>query len=325
LTAAAFLSAANSPDSATDEQASVQVPGEASIKTIVIVGATGFLGSALARRFCGLGYRVAAMGRGDGRSPRLEGIRDQIEWFTIDRDGVDAPFTRLGQVDAVLFAAANFGREGEGLDHVFEVNTALPLRVLNASILGGCPLFVNADTALHNIINAYSLSKHHFAEWGRFLSQRHQLRFLDVRLEHIYGPGDDERKFPAFVIRTLLRNEPTLPLTPGEQRRDFVFIDDVADAYQVLVQSSGTLALGYHEFSVGSGHSATIREFVSIAKEMTASQTRLEFGALGYRPHEVMQSEAELAAMQALGWTARTSLEEGLRSTIDMEKQRCAY
>jgi len=246
-----------------------------------------------------------------------------MEWFEIDRDGVDAPFVRLDHVDAVLFTAANYGRNGESPERVLGVNTVLALRVLDACIRGGCPLFVHADTALRNIRSAYALSKRQFAEWGRLLAEQHSLRFLDMRLEHLYGPGDDEGKFPAFVIGTMLRNEPELSLTPGEQRRDFVFIDDVVDAYQVLVDAATGMEPGYGEFPVGSGRSVSIRDFVTLVKDLTGSRTALRFGALEYRPHEVMDSEAELGAMTALGWTARTCLEDGLRRTIDIERRRC--
>ncbi len=294
-----------------------------SIKTILIAGATGFLGSTVARRSLARGHRVLALVR-DPLSPgRLADVKDAVEWFGWT-DGIDAAFAAPRTPDAVVYAAASFARGVEPPSSVCEANTLLPLRVLERSLHASVPLFLNADTALHNVLNPYSLSKHQFAEWGRLLAADRGLRFVNVRLEHLYGPGDDESKFPAFVVASLLRNEPELRLTQGEQQRDFVFIDDVGDAYDVLLDADARLASGYHEISVGSGRPVRVRDFVETVRDMTGSTTVLRFGALPYRPHEVMRSAAELDAIHALGWTPRTSLDDGLKATIAAERERCA-
>ena len=240
-------------------------------RRVLVVGATGFLGSALVRRFVARGERVAALGRGDGSSPRLSDVRARLSWFQIERDGLAAALA--DGADVVIYTAANFGRSGERHEEVLQVNTALPLRVLSEAVAAGCPLFVYADTALRNVANAYSLSKRQFAEWGELFAAEARVRFLDLRLEHMYGPGDDESKFPAFVIGTLLRNEPEIRLTLGEQRRDFVFIDDVVSACEALVDNTERLPTGYGEYSIGSGRSVRIREFVELVQSLTGSES----------------------------------------------------
>jgi len=120
------------------------------------------------------------------------------------------------------------------------------------------------------------------------------------------------------VIRACLRNDPELQLTSGEQRRDFVYIDDVVQAYDVLANRWPELQAPA-SIDVGSGEAPPVREFVERVHRLTASSTRLAFGALTYRPEESMLYRADVDALQRLGWRPRHSLEEGLRRTIALE------
>ena len=60
--------------------------------------------------------------------------------------------------------------------------------------------------------------------------------FINMRLEHFYGPGDADSKFTAHVMNSCLRNVPELKLTLGEQRRDFFYIEDVVSAYLIILE-----------------------------------------------------------------------------------------
>jgi nucleoside-diphosphate-sugar epimerase len=169
-------------------------------------------------------------------------------------------------------------------------------------------------------VSLYSLSKHQFAEWGRTLAHQSSgnLRFVNVQLQHMYGPGDDASKFTTHVLQTCKRNAPELDLTSGEQRRDFIYIEDVVSAYCVLAEQRGQLET-VCDIEVGSGIAPTVREFVEIAHRLTSSRTQLNFGCLPYRPNEAMLCQASIGKMQALGWEPRFDLHAGLKKTIELE------
>jgi len=153
------------------------------------------------------------------------------------------------------------------------------------------------------------------------LSANSQIRFVNIRLEHMYGPGDDASKFTSWIIEQCLANVPEIKLTPGEQRRDFIYIDDVVAGYSTLLAQAGLLANGYQEVGLGSGHAGTVREFVETVHRLSKSKAELGFGALPYREHELMQSQADTRSLQAMGWRCRTALEAGIKNTIEERKQ----
>ena len=103
--------------------------------------------------------------------------------------------------------------------------------------------------------------------------------------------------------------------------RDFVYIDDVIFAYLVLLQKIDSFLDLFIEFDVGSGNPVSIREMVETVHRMTKSRSRLAFGALPYRKNEVMFSNAEVEPLVNLGWSCKTSLEQGLRLTVDSVKK----
>jgi len=291
---------------------------------ILVTGATGFLGSHLARRLVADGASVIALKRPTSDLRHLADLRDRVVLH--DWDGADpgAVFRDHPDITAVVHAATCYGRAGESVQAVFEANTRFPLQLLEAAAGHGVPLFVNTDTALPGHVNAYALSKRQFAAWGRHFAEGRALRFVNVRLQHIFGPGDEPPKFAAHVIRSCVANVPELPLTPGEQQRDFIYIDDAVAAYALLVAAAGGQDAWFQEYDLGMGKAIAIREFVEQVKRAAGATTRLRFGALPYRPNEAMTCQADLGAMRRLGWDWQTSLEAGIRKTIETERAACA-
>jgi CDP-paratose synthetase len=183
------------------------------------------------------------------------------------------------------------------------------------------PYFFNTGTVLDKSVNPYALSKKHFSEWGQLQAIKGEIRFIDIHLEQMYGPKDNISKFPTYVINNLKKNVPELNLTLGEQKRDFIFIDDVISAYLVLLKKSGEFS-HYQSFDLGSGQLVTIRHFVETVKQLTDSKTKLNFGAIPYRSHEVMESQSNIKPLLKLGWYPKVSLAEGInlcleRSSLD--------
>jgi nucleoside-diphosphate-sugar epimerase len=180
--------------------------------------------------------------------------------------------------------------------------------------------FINTGTVLDADVSFYALTKQQFSHCGRFLAAQCpcQLRFINVLLQHMYGSGDSQTKFTTRVLRACYRNEFSLELTSGEQKRDFIYIDDVVSAYSTLIEQRAKFS-NIEDIEVGSGTASTIREFVDIVHNATASRTLLRFGALPYRRNEPMFLQADISKIKALGWHPEFDLELGVRRTLELE------
>lgn len=283
---------------------------------VVLTGATGYLGSCLARALIGAGHALLVVKRRSSDTRRLNGLG----YRAVDvEDGLDGDVLgQLGQPTAVIHAATCYGRGGEDEARIFAANLEFPKQVLVAARAAGARLFINSDTSLAADLNAYAASK---AEFRRCLERQAEaggVPAVNLRLEHFFGPGDDDSKFVSYLIRSCLNNVPSLDLTAGTQRRDFIHVDDTVSAYLTVLGRAPSQ--GCVNLDVGSGQAVTVRALVEQIHALSESETQLNFGARPMRANEAMLCEADTRPLQALGWRCRYTLEQGLKRTIEQEK-----
>lgn len=106
-----------------------------------------------------------------------------------------------------------------------------------------------------------------------------------VRPSNLFGPLQPKDKFIPYVISQLQKNLP-LNVTPCEQRRDFIYVDDFVWAIEQLLQNS-TNAVG-KIINIGSGESISLKEIIEICREEIHSTAAVNYGALPYRENESM-------------------------------------
>ncbi len=285
---------------------------------IFLTGPGGFLGSALAHHWAKRGHELALLARPTSRLERLAGLPPAVRVLRASSLEEVAAAMRASAPDAIVHTACSYGRSGETPLEViganFVLGTALMQVVLeDAARKTGPVSFLNTGTVLAPDVSLYALSKTQFSDWGAALATQspRQLRFIDLRLQQMYGPGDDRSKFTTHVIEACRRNEPRLALTPGEQRRDFIHIDDVVQAYDCILKQCGAFAAS-DAIDVGSGEAVTMRSFIELAKQVTGASTTLDFGAVPYRPNEAMLCVADTSRLRELGWRPGVSLADGL-------------
>jgi nucleoside-diphosphate-sugar epimerase len=141
----------------------------------------------------------------------------------------------------------------------------------------------------------------------------HGLPVVTVRPFQVYGPGQIPHTLIPAAIRAALDGE-DLTMTPGEQRRDFIYVEDVVEGMLAAAQAPG---IEGQSLDLGTGQAHTVRQVVERVWAMTGAQGHILPGALPYRPGEVMRLTADAERTAHLtGWRARVGLEEGLRRTI---------
>jgi nucleoside-diphosphate-sugar epimerase len=286
---------------------------------VFITGATGFLGSKLLPKLIEAGFETTLLKRRKSSLQRIVPWVGQVELFDLEDVDLERLFSRK-RYDLVIHCATNYGRRESSNIDLITANLLLPLRLLELSSRLDASAFINTDTILDKRVSSYSLSKKQFKEW--LMSGRPGQCCVNMMVEHFYGAGDDPTKFMSHVIGELLRPVARIPLTSGVQKRDFVYVDDVVDAFmQVIVHCLSHRSAGYHEYQIAAGKPVPIREAVELAKRLTGNAvTMLDFGALPMREGEVMNVDVDLRALHALGWQPKFSLEAGLVRMIDEER-----
>ncbi|GAB4300379.1 MAG: NAD-dependent epimerase/dehydratase [Oscillatoriaceae cyanobacterium] len=288
-------------------------------QTVLVTGATGFLGSHLVRRLLQEGYRVVILKRSFSNTWRIDEILQKLICYDIDKCDLAQPFLDVGKIDAVVHTATTYGKNNEKPSAIIESNVLLPLQILELAINFQSSFFINTDTYFNKTLNSYEylsyycLSKRQIGEW--FHAIKGKIKFCNIILEHIFGPQDAENKFTTYAINQCLADAEYLDLTPGNQMRDFIYVDDVTAAY-VSILKTGSDEI-YQEYQVGSGNPLSIREFMEKIKHFSGSKTELRFGAIPYRNQEIMSSYANLDALTQLGWAPQYSIDHALQKTIN--------
>ena len=276
---------------------------------ILITGATGYLGSNLLEELTSPENDISLI--------CLPGTASNIDhkMFNVFYTD-DAEFEghiRGFAPEVIIHLAGVYDRSGQDLSNVIDGNLLFPLRILNIVSSIGIKKWINTNTALPTNLNAYTLSKHQFANWGKEYSKRFGFDFIDIRLEHFYGYQDGENKFISFVLNKLIHNQ-TLELTKCVQKRDFIHVKDVCRGFKILLEAE---IPGYTEIDLGSGEEAALQVIIEYLKELTNSKSEILYGAVPYRENEPMSSVADLTIMNSLGFTPMYDWRTGMKNLVE--------
>ncbi len=289
--------------------------------TILISGSTGFLGSYLLKSLIKQGFEVIALKRSTSNTYRIAKYLDKCTVYDIDTMALKTIFKNHA-IDIVINTVTNYGRKDNSISSIADTNLMFGLQLLEESVNANIKAFINTDTLLERNINAYALSKSQLVDWMKFLSTKNT-KMINIKIEHMYGSLDDDNKFIYWLINQLKTGVEKIDLTSGMQKRDFIYIDDIVNAYETILTSISSLQ-DYEEFELGSGSSIEVRIFIEkIYQELSIKHqitTKLNFGAIEYRAQENMNMQADIAKLQALGWKAKVSIEDGIKKILQEEK-----
>ena len=295
-------------------------------KTILLTGGTGFLGSHLLGEILRTGeYRVIVLKRKTSSMAKILKVcpdaREKALFFELDGEDSIARLFGEHKIDIIIHTATEYGRGGMMPSAVLGSNLIFPLTLIEQGLRQGLELFINTDSYFnkpnqsYTTLLDYSLSKKSLNLWLEYLSAR--CKVVNLRLEHLYGDYDSPGKFCESVIRSVaIRKEKSVSLTSGEQKRDFVFVDDVCGAYMAVLRNYGGYYFSYLTCDVGTGTAVPLRDFVSYVKECSGSPTELRFGDIPYRDDEMMISVADTQFLRNWGFEAKTSYRQGIEKII---------
>lgn len=289
---------------------------------ILLTGATGFLGSRILAALLKNGNEVVIVKRSFSDTQKISEYLDHEKLHIFDIDVADPRnIFEKHAVKTIVHAATEYGRGETPVFKILEANLILPIRLAELGINYGVKCFINTDSFFNkgnssysNLLN-YSLSKKSLLVWLNQISKK--LKIINVVLEHIYGPYDDGSKFVESVIQKIaIQKSHKISLTHGHQKRDFVYIDDVVDAYMKLITYADKHDFTFKTFEVGTGQSFQIRDFVELVKNISISPTELCFGDIEYRSDEIMDSKADISQLSELNWAPTTTPKHGIEKIL---------
>lgn len=291
-------------------------------KTILLTGATGFLGSYLLDALIRDNYSVIILKRSFSDIWRISHLLSYVKVYDIDKISIEKPF-KENEINIIVHAATNYGRKGEKVSDIVETNLLFSLRLLEIAAIFNTNTFINTDTLLYKYLTNYTLSKKQFVEWLKIFSDK--IRIVNLRIEHMYGPKDDEAKFLPWLLKELLSEKTEIKLTKGEQKRDFIYISDVVSAYMQVIRNIEQLN-GFNELDIGTGRFITIKDFVLKMQDKLeevfkkAIKTHLNFGAVPYRKGDLEQIDEDTSRLLEIGWKPAFDIDQGLLKTIQWYK-----
>jgi len=285
------------------------------MKTILITGINGYLGSQLAKRYA-REYTIVGLEYDTINLFRLK--EENFEVFA-SKDGIPEDLFDKYKIDGIIHTATFYGRNNESSVQMTYANMYLPQLLLENAIKNGCFFFINTDTVLDRFTSSYALTKKQFNDWLQFYANQKKIKVVNLQLEHFYGPGTSNTNFITLMVQKMLRNESPIPLTKAEQNRDFLFVDDLLRVYDLMLQNQGDFKY-FEEFNVGAGKNENLKEVLEFIKANTQSNSILDYGAIPYRTNELMESNNDISRLKKLGWDAKTNIQEGLLRVIKFEQ-----
>ena len=298
---------------------------------MLVTGAAGFLGSHLVPRLTAAGAGVCALDRPNARGwSRIESVADCLRDDVSELAMPKHDDALRGVTTIIHLAAAGVVGELPDPREVVSGNIDGTMAVLMAArrlgarvvYCGSCFEYGSGERWTEDALPApsteYGAAKS--AGWllAQAFSRRTGIEVVSLRPFTMYGPMEPPGRLVPSVVRRALAGQ-AIDLTPGDQARDFIYVEDVADAF--VAAAARDAAVG-GTFNVCTGTAVTVRHLVETVLRSSGSTSEARFGALAYRPTEYkMLSGDPSRAERVLGWRARVSLEEGLARTIAWFKQ----
>jgi nucleoside-diphosphate-sugar epimerase len=291
----------------------------------LVTGALGWIGAHLVRRLTADGHRVFALVRPGGDPWRLAGLEPKPTLIECDL----ADHARVRQFVAELrpelcFHLAWYAVPGDYLHSLANLSVlADSLNLARIAKESGCRHFLGVGTCLEydtslgtlsetsptrpqSVYAAANLALHLVLDQFR----GEGMGVTWARLFYLYGPMEDARRLVASVVRALLAGEP-VAISPGQQVRDFLHVEDVAAALAILGERhlDGV-------FNIGSGQPITVADIATTLGRLCERESLVQLGARPYASGEPMYVCADVAKLASTGWRPTYDLETGLSDTI---------
>lgn len=288
---------------------------------VLVTGAQGFIGSHLVRRLAVLGADIHGVSRSPHACPTGLGTSWQADLSDAD---ATQDLVRAIEPDLVFHLAGEVSgsRDLAAVRPMLHGNLQSTVNLLTAVTETGRPRVVLAGSMeephpgeVRSVASSpYALTKWAAAAYARMFYDLWFLPTVVLRVAMVYGPGQpDDRKLVPYVIKSLLSGR-VPEVTSGTREIDWVYIDDVVDAF---VAAACVPSVEGRSLDIGSGEPVDIRHTVEMLRQVIGTNLQPRFGALEDRMLESARIADLADATALLGWRASFDLRTGFTRTVD--------
>jgi dolichol-phosphate mannosyltransferase len=298
------------------------------MKRALVTGGSGFIGAGLVRRLIADGHQCHLLVRRGYDPWRIADIRPDLHLHEVDLTdarALDATVARI-RPDWVFNLAVHGAYSWQtDVEQIVRTNVLGTTELLGACLRAGFEAFVNSGSSSEygpkdhapseseplEPNSHYAVTKAYGTHLCRFTARDRNVHIVTLRLYSVFGPLEEPRRLMPTLIEHGLRG--TLPpLVAPDVARDYVYLDDVIDAY-LRAAARPTEELGA-VYNVGTGVQTSIREAVEVARRVLGVTAEPQWGSMPNRGWDTNVWVADASRIrQALEWRPRYTFEEGFR------------
>ncbi len=288
---------------------------------ILFTGATGFIGTNLTQSLSKK-HELFALVRKSATIVNIENFTTILKYES--NTDLQKIFEQY-HFDGVVHLASLYLRHHhiEDIDLLIDSNVAFGTKILEACKQNGVKWFLNTGTfwqhynnEKYNPVNLYAATKEAFEKMAKYYTETSNLIFVTLKLNDTFGPNDTREKIFNLWDKIAKTGE-TLDMSDGEQIMDICYIDDVVNAYDILINhlsSNDAYKLKNKTFAVKSKERVSLKELAKIYEECTGKKLKINWGAKAYSKREVMIPWEN--GEKVPGWEPKFSLKDAICETV---------
>lgn len=283
---------------------------------ILITGATGFIGQHLLKSLS-CEHEIHLLVR---PSTNWEG-NDNLGRFVFN-DNIDElrEYIVENRIEGIIHLASLFiaQHQSDQCKDLILSNVYLGTALLEAAKKTNVQWFLNTgtfwqnyhpDSTEYNPVNLYAATKQAFIDIAKYYTETSDIKFVTLKICDTYGPKDPRRKLMA-LFKQYAQSGEQLKMSPGEQRINLLYIDDVVQGFITLMNLLHNKAELLDEYALSAAATYSLKELAQIFEQVSKKKLNIVWGGLPYREREVMTPWQQGVIVP--GWKPETDIFQGI-------------
>ena len=295
---------------------------------LLITGSTGFVGRHLIPVLINNGFKVLEITRSKNKSIKLFGSttsKIEVNDFKFEQKIIDFNPEIIIHLASCLTSSDEF----EDVRKLIDTNITFFSKILNVTKKIKLKLFINTGTFAEYSSGdnqdyypayLYSATKTASRSFLHYYSTTYNFKEFTVVPYTIYGGDDSQKKIIDYLLDSKDSNK-GIDLSPGNQKLDFIHIDDIVDLYIHLIKNQKTIPNRQNIFA-GTGVGTTLKDLATLISNHTENKLNLNWGRKEYRKNDIMVATAPIGLNNFTPkWRAKTTLNTGLKKYINKKNK----